>query len=177
MMIYVERFSGAAEVVWMNIKARTGKYPLLIDSAVEVSCNEFETETRPNYTIFSWLGHSGVKAYALLALTSNDNNQNAEAILLEGDHWGIRIIIQEANNLAMGVFPEASLRDRRSIVIEICKRVHDQLQLLDSKQTEVISNGEVKLTMTINIYNALLDIEYIEDVMGFWDEMKRSTMM
>ncbi|CAM4044062.1 hypothetical protein L1N85_19545 [Paenibacillus alkaliterrae] len=173
-MKYVEKVTGSCEVVWLNMKEAAGKYPLLIDSAVEVTCNVLGSATRTKYTEFLWLGHTGAKAYALLALASNNGNKKAEAVLLEGEHWGIRSIIQEANNLSGGVFPEAGLRDRRSIVIEICKQVHDLLQELDSKQTDEISNGEVKLTVSINKYDAFLDVEYIEEVMGFWEDLTRS---
>lgn len=169
-MKIVKEFSGSYEVVSLNMKEATSKYPLLCESVGEVTFNVVGSTVRPKYTVFVWLGYTGVKAYACVALAKSFNNKKAEAILLVGEDWETRSIIQAANNLVGAVFIEAGLRDRRSLIIEICIMVHDQLQEMNSKQIDEISTDDVKITLCINEYEALLDVEYIEEVMGFWGD-------
>lgn len=170
-MFKVKEYSGSYEVVLLNMLEVTSKYPLLIESAAEVTCNVIGSTTRSKYTEYVWLGHTGAKAYVLLGLVRNNENKMAEAILLEGDHWGIQSIIQAAINLVDAVFIGAHLRDRRAIIIELCKMVHDTLLELNYKKIDEISKEDVKITLFINEYGALLDVEYIEDVMGFWEDL------
>ncbi|MGO4695488.1 hypothetical protein AB4Z50_14545 [Paenibacillus sp. 2TAB26] len=170
----VKELSESYGLVLANMMEFTRRYPLLIESKADSTLYVVGSNIRPTHTQFVWIGHTGAKGYILIVLTMGRGcDEEASAILLEGEKWEVQSIMRSSNILVSSLYTEAGLKDRRSIIIEICKVVYDQLLQFNTKQVDEPS-CDFDIRRTIIEYGLLLDVECIEDAMGFWEEFSEN---
>jgi hypothetical protein len=162
-MEMVKRYIGKQENVWTAAEEYLRGKPILVDLGEKWS----ETTLFPVRTARKmWVHciHTGAAAEFLIAL-ANENTLCAEAVVLKGEEWEIKNIMETAAVSIREVFPETTFRERRSILMDIGKVTYKALGELNQKITCNAEIEQLKVSVMIDPYQPLLDVDWIEDRM------------
>lgn len=162
-MEMIKRYNGRQEIVWTSAKEYLRNEPILADAGE----NWTSTTLLPNRTSRElWIHciHTGAAAEFLVAL-ANENSSCAAALVMKGAGWEIKSIMEAAARSVREVFPDATFREGRSIVMDIGKATYKALGELNKKITLDEDKEHLSLCMEIDPYQPLLDVDWIEDRM------------
>lgn len=151
---------GSEETVWLEVKNSRQCKPYLADLGVD----EMITVMLPTRMVrrqMVWLGH----------LSNKELGMGAAAKLLCGDHWDIKALMVQSNKLVEVVFPGVSIRSRRENLCDIGKDLYRLLSRLDESPEYVSREVEIEMKIVIDRYANLLDVEWVEDIIGFWENL------
>ena len=163
MMKIIECINGEAESVRSAAKSYLKLDPILAEVGEICSTITF-LPVHVSLEIWIQCFHSGYKAKYLMVLT-NKVDSNASAVCLEGSEWNALCIMRAATKIVSNVYFEFSFREKRSILIDIGKASYKALSKLNKGIYWGTNEEELFFNNTIDPYQPLNDIEWIEERM------------
>ncbi|WP_054943694.1 hypothetical protein [Paenibacillus ihuae] len=161
-MIIVQKTQGHQEEVWSVIKEFITTRPVLAEAGEDARSTIIQEPSIYSWKMWIHAIHTGASANFIVAL-ANEDTHFAEAVVLEGVQWSIESIMETAAGCICDLFSDLNYREKRSIVMDIGKSAHKILNVLNSGVMEVYDIEHLSVTMKIDPYQELLDVDWIED--------------
>ena len=126
----------------------------------------FSVRHQVGWRIWITVVHTGIKAEILMAIAEG-NSRRGSAKYLSGPAWVCAAIIAAAVEQVGVVFENASFYQRRAILMEAGKVCHELITLWDGSCSEDSGSeeGSHEYRIRVDEYEALLDVEWIEEMM------------
>ncbi|MFC5402399.1 hypothetical protein [Cohnella soli] len=159
-------FDGQKEEVWKSV--RDASKPRNVMEGGDERSHSLQYDFQWDFR-FHFI-HTGATADFLFA-TADPKTNLAAATILSGSVWDVSSIMSSAVSIVKSFFPSATFKQQRTILIYFGQRANEVLNTLNPPIEEGGGNdedGEVVLVvrMRIDPNKALLDVEWVENMMG-----------
>lgn len=162
-MEIINQYYGEQTTVWASAKNFLRNEPILTEVGEECSVTTL-IPAHFEWNLWFHFIHTGAAAKFLVALANGDD-MRAAAVVLKGVEWEITSIMRAAAKSVLELFPEATFREQRSILLNLGKGAYKLLGKLNQKDTCDHDDEHLGLKISIDVYIPLLDVEWIEDIM------------
>jgi hypothetical protein len=142
----------------------------LVPQIMEMIKNYYGQRENSAWELWVQCIHTGSASEFLVAL-ANDTSSCAAAILMKGASWEIKSIMEASAVIAGEVFQERNFRERRSILMDICKASYKVLNELNRKNIWDDGTDHLRVRIEFDPYQPLLDVDWIEDIMELVKEL------
>ncbi|WJH37096.1 hypothetical protein N6H14_16325 [Paenibacillus sp. CC-CFT747] len=156
-------FRGTQKEVWAASMDYLHKEPILWEAGENWS-EKILTPISSGSECWIHLFHSGSAAYTLIAI-SNKVTSISIGVFLKGGDWDVTCIMEEASRIVTLLFQNETFRRRRSILLKLGAVTHKMLSMLDQCTINENKFENARFRMGEDLYQPLLDVDWIEDIM------------